>query len=99
MFLLVILAALFESTATAEFRASAVKIDITPSTVQPLLGYGARNSTGVHDPLFHRIAALDDGKIQFFLVSTDVALTSPSFFDDFCAELKQETGIEGHQVW
>jgi hypothetical protein len=99
MFLLVTLAALFHSIATAEFRASAVKIDITPSNVQPLLGYGARNSTGVHDPLFHRIAALDDGKMQFFLVSTDIALTSPSFFDEFCAELKQETSIEGYQVW
>jgi hypothetical protein len=66
--------------AAAEFRASAVKINITPTNVQPLLGYGARNSTGVHDPLFHRIAALDDGGLQFFLVSTDIALISPSVF-------------------
>src|SRR5687768_11042879 len=46
-------------TAHAEFRASAVKIDITPKSPQWLMGYGARQSTGVHDPIFHRIAALD----------------------------------------
>jgi len=35
----------------AAFRASAVKIDITPSTPQWLLGYNARQSTGVHDKI------------------------------------------------
>ncbi|MEB2364237.1 MAG: neutral/alkaline non-lysosomal ceramidase N-terminal domain-containing protein [Bryobacteraceae bacterium] len=99
MFRFLIFVALFHSTAIAEFRAAAVKIDITPSDVQPLLGYGARKSTGVHDPLFHRIAALDDGKLQFFLVSTDIALISPSFFDGFAAELERETGISPRQVW
>jgi neutral ceramidase len=100
MLVLLILAALFQAAAAkAEFRASAVKVDITPSNVQPLLGYGARNSTGVHDPLFHRVAALDDGKLQFFLVSTDIALISPSFYDEFSAELQKQTGIEPLQVW
>ncbi len=83
----------------AEFRASVVKVDITPQTPQWLLGYGPRQSTGVHDPLFHRIVAMDDGKTQFFLVSTDIALFSPAFYDDFCAQLKQETGIGAAQVW
>lgn len=94
-----LLAAALELPAAAQFRASAVKSDITPANVQPLLGYGARNSTGVHDPLFHRIAGMDDGNFQFFLVSTDIALVSPSVYDDFCRDLKQETGISSHQVW
>lgn len=93
------LAAVIELPAAAEFRASAVKIDITPDNVQPLLGYGARNSTGVHDHLFGRIVAMDDGSLQFFLVSTDIALISPSFFDDFCRDLKKETAIERNQIW
>jgi len=42
------------------FRASAVKVDITPKTPQWLMGYGPRTSTGVHDPIFHRIVAMDD---------------------------------------
>lgn len=83
----------------AEFRAAVVKVDITPTDPQPLLGYQARTSTGVHDRLYHRIAAMDDGVLQFFLVSTDIALISPSVFDDFCRELKQETGIDRHQIW
>ena len=81
------------------FRAAAAKIDITPDTPQWLLGYQARQSTGIHDRLYHRIAALDDGATQFFLVSTDLAVDSPSFHDEFCRELQQETGITPLQIW
>lgn len=52
----------------AEFRASVVKVDITPSTPKWLLGYGARQSTGVHDPIFHRIVALDELKGQSAII-------------------------------
>jgi len=93
------LALVLQWAAWAEFRAAAVKIDITPDKPQWLLGYAARQSTGVHDPLFHKIVALDDGSTQFFLVSTDIALFSPAFYDEFCGELKKETGIERTQVW
>jgi hypothetical protein len=90
---------LISLAASAQFRAAAVKVDITPTTPQWLLGYGARQSTGVHDPLFHRIVALDDGSTQFFLVSTDIALFSPAFYDEFCKELKQQTGIDRMNIW
>ena len=93
------LALVLQWAAWAEFRAAVVKIDITPDKPQWLLGYAARQSTGVHDPLFHKIVALDDGSTQFFLVSTDIALFSPAFYDEFCGELKKETGIERTQVW
>jgi hypothetical protein len=53
--------ALFAVTLRGEFRASAVKVDITPQTPQWLMGCGPRQSTGVHDPILHRIVALDDG--------------------------------------
>jgi hypothetical protein len=61
----------------AQFRASVVKIDITPDKPQWLLGYGPRQSTGVHDHLYHRIVAMDDGSTQFFLISTDICHYSP----------------------
>ncbi len=100
MYRILVLTALVQLAATAAgFRASAVKVDITPGDSQPLLGYAARNSTGVHDRLYHRIAAMDDGTLQFFLVSTDIALISPSVYDDFCRDLEKETGIKRHQVW
>jgi hypothetical protein len=63
------------------------------------MGYGPRQSSGVHDRIFHRIAALDDGTTQVFLVSSDLCLFSPSVYDDVMAELKKQTGIERPQVW
>jgi len=85
--------------AGGDFRASCVKVDITPEESLWLLGYGPRKSEGVHDRIFHRIAAMDDGKIQFFLVSSDLAAISPAFYEQFCRELEQETGIRSEQVW
>ncbi len=83
----------------ASFRASAVKVDITPQDSQWLMGYQARQSTGVHDRIYHRIAALDDGSTQFYLVSSDLCLFSPAVYDDFVAELRKQTGIEPGHVW
>lgn len=83
----------------AEFRASVVKVDITPTSSKWLLGYGARQSTGVHDRLYHRIVAFDDGQTQFFLVSSDLCEFAPAVYDEFAAQLKQETGIDPLQVW
>jgi len=84
---------------SGEFRASAVKVDITPQVSKWLRGYDARQSTGVHDHLFHRVVALDDGSTQFFLVSSDLASFAPSVYDEFAAQLKGETGIDPIQVW
>jgi hypothetical protein len=82
-----------------QFRASVVKIDITPDKPQWLLGYGARQSTGTHDRLFHRIVAMDDGKTQFFLITTDICLYSPSVYDEITRELSEQAGIKRLQVW
>ena len=81
------------------FRASCVKIKITPDKPQWLLGYAARQSSGAHDDLYHRIVAMDDGAMQFFLVSTDICLISPSYYDLFTQELEKATGIKKSQVW
>ena len=81
------------------FRASVVKIDITPDSPQWLLGYDPRQSTGVHDHIFHRIVALDDGQTQFFLISTEICLYSPSLYDEVTRELSAQMGIKPQQVW
>ncbi len=81
------------------FRASCVKVNITPDKPQWLLGYGPRQSKAIHDDLYHRIVGMDDGKTLFFLVSSDHACFSPFFYDEFCKELEQETGIKSQQVW
>lgn len=96
----VLACAVSSSTALAgQFRASVVKIDITPDTPQWLLGYGPRQSTGVHDHIFHRIVAMDDGKTQFVLISTDICLVSPSVYDEIVREAKEQAGTNHLTVW
>ena len=87
------------ATALAAFRAAVVKVDISPQTPQWLMGYGARKSTGVHDPIFHKVAVLDDGATQVFLVSSDLCLFSPTVYDEVAAELKSALGIEPRNFW
>ena len=87
------------SPKAGQFRAACVKVDITPETPQWLQGYGPRQSTGVHDRIYHRIAALDDGTTTFYLVSTDICTISPSFYDDFCEKLEREAGIPSGNIW
>jgi len=92
-------AASLHNAVAGQFRASVVKIDVTPEKPQWLLGYNPRQSTGVHDRLYHRIVAMDDGRTQFFLVSTDICLYSPSLYDGVMKELEKEAGIKPLQVW
>ena len=100
VFVFVLAIVMSSSNALAgQFRASVVKIDITPNKPQWLLGYDPRKSTGVHDHLFHRVVAMDDGKTQFFLISTDIALYSPSVYDEVTKKLEEETGVRPLQVW
>src|SRR5438034_1255572 len=42
---------------------------------------------------------MDDGRTQFYLVSTDVCLFSSTVYDDFAEQLKKQTGIDRLQVW
>jgi neutral ceramidase len=82
-----------------EFRASVVKINISPDTPKQLLGYAARLSTGIHDSIYHRIVALDDGVTQFFLVTTDICLMSPSEYDTVSFMLQKKLGIKPVNFW
>lgn len=90
---------LYAQLSIAQFRASVIKKDITPADAQMLLGYDARKSTGVHDPIFHRIIALDDGNSQFFLVSSDICEISPSLYDEVAEALYARFKIEPLNFW
>ncbi len=81
------------------FRASVVKVDITPDNSQQLLGYQARKSTGVHDKIYHRIVAIDDGITRFFIVSSDICLVSPSEYDKVAKRLQKEYNINPINFW
>jgi hypothetical protein len=53
------------------------------------VGYDPRSSTGVHDKIYHRILAMDDGKTQFYLIASDLCLFSPSVYDEATERLKK----------
>jgi neutral ceramidase len=84
---------------TNVFRAAVVKVDISPNTPKQLLGYGARLSTGIHDSIHHRIIVLDDGVTQFFLVSSEICLMSPSEYDHVAELLQKKWGINPLNFW
>lgn len=83
----------------AQLKASVVKMDITPGDSQYLLGYQERQSNGVLDHIYHKILALDDGTTQFYIISSDVCLYSPSEYDKVAAMLQKRFGIGPLNVW
>src|SRR6478736_2476979 len=85
--------------ARADLRAADVKTDITPKNAQWLLGYQARQSDGVHDNIYHRVLALEAGGTPFYLISTEVCLFSPNFYEAVMRELQTRADINPEQVW
>lgn len=73
------------------FRAGSSKVDITPKDSQWLMGYNARQSTGVHDNIYHRVIAMADGNTQFYLVASDLCLFSPSVYLEATDRLQKST--------
>lgn len=88
-----------QSQSASQFRASVVKVDITPDDPQMLAGYAARQSTGVMHRIYHRIIALDDGDSQFFLISTEIGKMAPSQYDKVATRLQREHGIDPVNLW
>ena len=87
-------------TKAGGFRAAAVKVDITPKSPQWLSGYGPRQSTGVLDPIYHRVVALDGSGTPFYLIASDLCLFSPTLYDSVTHDLQAEVGIDPkHVLW
>lgn len=84
---------------SGKFRASVVKVDITPSDPQNLAGYAARVSNGVMHPIYHRIVAMHDGVNEFFIISTEIGKMAPSQYDKVASRLKKEHGIDPVNLW
>lgn len=85
--------------AAAGLRAAAAKVDITPRAPQWLMGYQARKSTGVHDPIYHRVLVLQSGGTEFVLAASDLTLFSPAVYDEAAAELERTLGIPRVNFW
>ncbi len=89
-----------QRSAARGLRAAAVKVDITPAAPQWLMGYQARQSTGVLDPIYHRVVMLDAGGVELVLISSDLCLFSPTLHDSVMRDLQKATGIDpAHVLW
>ena len=97
--LFILLPLFVQSQSRTQFRASVVKVDITPDDPQMLAGYAARQSTGIMHRIYHRIVALDDGNTQFFLISTEIGKMAPSQYDKVATRLQREHGIDPVNLW
>jgi len=80
-------------------RAAAVKIEITPTESKMLGGYGPRASTGVHDPIHHRVLVVSDGATEWVLVSSEFCVMSPAQYDEVAARLEREQGVSQVNFW
>lgn len=104
-FLLIFIAVLSTGLSFAQqrpggaFRAAVVKVNITPETPQWLRGYNPRQSTEVLDSLYHRIVVLDDGKTQFFLISSDIVGMPSAEYKKVTTLLRNRYGINPLNVW
>ena len=81
-----------------ELRAAAVRVDITPDSPQWLLGYQARQSTGVLDHIYHRVVALQAADTEMVMISSDLCLFSPTLYDSVMRDLQAATGLTPLQV-
>jgi len=61
-------------------RIGTAKIEITPPVGFPLAAYGARISTGVHDPIMARALAISDSGETVVLVSVELLAVTDDFF-------------------
>lgn len=89
------------------FRAGSARVEITPPLTIPYLGYEPRHAffQGVHDPLYARAVALDDGATQVILFAADAIGYSNELLGagrNFTAEVRQRiaaaTGIPSAHI-
>lgn len=85
------------SAQTGPLRAGAAKVDITPAedAALQMSGYAARQGghTGVHDPIWVRALALDNGHARAAIVSADLIGFSHEYWERMTSRISRETGI------
>jgi hypothetical protein len=88
-------------------QAGTAKVDITPPLTIPYLGYEPRHALfqAVHDPLYGRAVALDDGATQVMVIAADAigfsnAILGPgrSFTAEVRQRVQQQTGVPAAHV-
>ncbi len=80
--------------------AGAARIDITPTVGVDLAGFLMRDgpSVGIHDPVYARALALDDGQTQALIIACDLLGLEVAFVDRIRRQIEHETGIPGAHI-
>jgi len=58
-----------------------------------------RKSTGVHDPIYRRVLALESSGMEFILVASDLAQFSPAVYEEVAEELERTIRIPRTHFW
>jgi hypothetical protein len=91
----ILIAGMVAARASAELRAGAARVDITPNVGVSLDGPISKNGpvTTVHDPLHARALVLDDGTTRLAIVVVDQCMTGRDVFDAAKEQVHRETGL------
>ena len=91
---------LLTSTAWAEFRAGAAKVDITPKLwpVQMVGSFHERLADKAHDPLHARAIVCDDGETRLAIVIVDNCLIGRNYLDRAKALAAKRTKVRADRI-
>ena len=81
-------------------RAGAARVDITPTRMCDLTGFLLRDNpaAGVHDPIYARALALDDGRRRALLIVCDVLGMEPAFVAKQRLAIERATGVPATNI-
>ena len=88
-------------TTAQPIRAGWAKVNITPSQPGPMAGYGNRRGkpyTSIHDSVYVRALAFDNGAMQAVLVVADLLIVPPTVTEALKKRLS-EVGLSFSQVY
>ncbi len=90
----------FTHLATAEFRAGAVALDVSPKQFPVLVNGGmtSRSATGVTDPIYAKALVLADGKTEIAIVVVDSCMMPRPMLDEAKALATKRTGIPSDRI-
>ncbi|HWF42746.1 MAG TPA: neutral/alkaline non-lysosomal ceramidase N-terminal domain-containing protein, partial [Acidothermaceae bacterium] len=79
----------------ASLLAGVAVSDITPPRGSMLAGFAARSvpSEGIHDPLFARAVALDDGRQGSIVIAADLVALTVGQCDGVRRRVREHTGL------
>ncbi|MCS7221202.1 MAG: neutral/alkaline non-lysosomal ceramidase N-terminal domain-containing protein [Anaerolineae bacterium] len=92
---------------TKTLQAGAAKVNITPPLTIPYLGYEPRHAffEGIHDPLYVRALAIDDGLTQAIILAADaigfsneILGSERNFTAEVRARIERRTGVPATHI-